>query len=48
MVVNSGTERAIEDMGLREGMVAMGHNGLEKVLAGETTIDEVLRVSGAE
>ena len=48
VIVNAGSERAIEDMALREGMVAMGHNGLEKVLAGETTIDEVLRVSGGE
>jgi general secretion pathway protein E len=48
VIVNSGTERAIEDMALREGMISMGFNGLGKVLAGETTIDEVLRVSGGE
>ena len=47
-VVNSGTERAIEDMALAEGMEAMRHNGLQKILAGETTVDEVLRVSGGE
>ena len=33
---------------LRQGMTAMSHNGLEKVLSGETTIDEVLRVSGGD
>ena len=47
-VVNSGTERAIEDMALAEGMEAMRHNGLQKILNGETTVDEVLRVSGGE
>ena len=47
-VVSSGTERAIEDMALAEGMEAMRHNGLQKILAGETTVDEVLRVSGGE
>ena len=48
VVVNSGTERAIEDMALAEGMEAMRHNGLQKILDGETTVDEVLRVSGGE
>ena len=48
VIVNSGAERAIDDMALRQGMTAMSHNGLEKVLSGETTIDEVLRVSGGD
>ena len=48
VVVQSGTERAIEDIALAEGMEAMRHNGLQKILDGETTVDEVLRVSGGE
>ena len=48
VVVQSGTERAIEDIALAEGMEAMRQNGLQKILDGETTVDEVLRVSGGE
>ena len=45
-IISSGSERAIEDAAIAEGMSVMRHNGLEKVLNGETTIDEVLRVTG--
>ena len=49
VIVGSGSsERALEDASVSEGMITMRVNGLEKVLAGETTIDEVLRVTGGE
>jgi general secretion pathway protein E len=47
-IVESGSERAIEDAAVAGGMTLMRHSGLEKVLSGETTIDEVLRVTGGE
>jgi general secretion pathway protein E len=40
-----GTERAIQDAAQAEGMTSMFRDGLEKVLAGETVLDEVLRVT---
>ena len=48
VIVNSGSERAIEEAAVSEGMTLMRHNGLEKVLNGETTIEEVLRVTGGD
>jgi general secretion pathway protein E len=48
VIVSSGSERAIEEAAVAEGMTLMRHNGLEKVLNGETTIEEVLRVTGGE
>ena len=48
VIVSSGSERAIEAAAVAEGMTLMRHNGLEKVLNGETTIEEVLRVTGGE
>jgi general secretion pathway protein E len=47
-IVDSGSERAIEDAAVAGGMTLMRHSGLEKILSGETTIDEVLRVTGGE
>ncbi|MEQ1651649.1 MAG: GspE/PulE family protein [Hyphomicrobium sp.] len=46
VIVGAGGERGIEDTAIAGGMHLMRHNGLSKVLAGETTIDEVLRVTG--
>jgi general secretion pathway protein E len=47
-IVQSGSETAIEAAAEAGGMTLMRHNGLEKVLNGETTIEEVLRVTGGE
>jgi general secretion pathway protein E len=44
-VLDSGTERAIETAAVDGGMVGMFQDGLAKALAGETTIEEVLRVT---
>ena len=44
-VLQSGTEAAIQAAALEGGMVTMFDDGLAKALRGETTIDEVLRVT---
>ncbi len=44
-VLESGSERTIEAAALEAGMVAMFEDGLGKALRGETTIEEVLRVT---
>jgi len=44
-VLDSGTETAIQTAALQGGMVTMFDDGLAKALSGETTIDEVLRVT---
>lgn len=38
----------IEDLLRREGMKSMAQDGLEKALSGGTTVEEVLRVAGAQ
>lgn len=48
IITSGSSERAIEEAAAREGMTLMRGNGLDKVLAGETTIDEILRVTGGE
>ncbi len=44
-IVRNATEREIEDAGLRAGMVGMYRDGLTRVLAGETTVEEVLQAT---
>ncbi len=44
-VLESGTEAPIQAAGLEGGMITMFDDGLAKALSGETTIDEVLRVT---
>ena len=44
-VLTDGTERAIQEAATSDGMVGMFRDGVDKVLAGETTLDEVLRVT---
>jgi len=45
VMLESGTEAAIHAVALGEGMVTMFEDGLAKALRGETTIEEVLRVT---
>ena len=45
VVVGGGTEKDIEAAAGTGGMVPMFANGISKVFAGETTLDEVLRVT---
>ena len=40
--------RALQDVAIRQGMQTMWQNGIKRVVAGQTTIDEVMRVVSAE
>jgi general secretion pathway protein E len=44
-ILGSGTEAVIHAAALRQGMVSMFEDGFAKALEGQTTIDEVLRVT---
>jgi general secretion pathway protein E len=44
-LLDSGTEAAIETAAIKSGMTTMFQDGLGKALRGETTIEEVLRVT---
>jgi general secretion pathway protein E len=45
LVLNHADARDIQAAAVAEGMVALYADGVRKALAGETTIDEVLRVT---
>ncbi len=45
LIVSNATSSAIQDQAMREGMMTMQLDGLIKALRGETTIEEVLRVT---
>lgn len=47
-IVSGGGERAIAQAAHAEGMITLLQNGLAKVLDGETTLEEVLRVTGPD
>jgi general secretion pathway protein E len=44
-LLTDGTERAIQEAATADGMTGMFRDGVSKVLGGETTLDEVLRVT---
>jgi general secretion pathway protein E len=44
-MLQSGTEAAIHSAALDSGMITMFEDGLAKALRGETTVEEVLRVT---
>ena len=44
-ILSSRTERAVEEAAVEAGMVTMFQDGLAKAFRGQTTIDEVLRVT---
>jgi type IV pilus assembly protein PilB len=48
LIVGSSTADSIEDAAIEEGMITMQLDGLVKTLRGETTIEEVLRVTAQE
>jgi type IV pilus assembly protein PilB len=48
MIVGNNTSDAIEKAAIEEGMLTMQLDGLIKALRGETTIEEVLRVTAQE
>jgi type IV pilus assembly protein PilB len=45
LILNRATSDQIQDQAIKEGMITMQIDGLIKALRGETTIEEVLRVS---
>jgi len=45
LIMDHATSAQIQDQAIREGMITMQIDGLIKALRGETTIEEVLRVS---
>jgi type II secretory ATPase GspE/PulE/Tfp pilus assembly ATPase PilB-like protein len=48
MIVASSTSEDIEKTAIVEGMLSMQLDGLVKSLRGQTTIEEVLRVTSRE
>ncbi len=45
MIVANATNNQIQDLAIAEGMITMQTDGLVKMLRGDTTLDEVLRVT---
>lgn len=45
LIVSNGTSDAIQDQAIKEGMVTMQIDGFIKALRGQTTIEEILRVT---
>jgi general secretion pathway protein E len=48
LVVKGATESVLRALALEEGMIPLRHYGWSKVLAGETTVEEVVRVTAAD
>jgi len=48
LIVTSATSEAIEKAGIEQGMITMQLDGLVKALRGQTSIEEVLRVTSQE
>jgi type IV pilus assembly protein PilB len=48
MIVGSNTSESIEKAAVEEGMLSMQLDGLIKALRGQTTIEEILRVTAQE
>lgn len=45
LIVSNATSNQIQDLAVQEGMVTMQTDGLIKALRGETTVEEILRVT---
>jgi type IV pilus assembly protein PilB len=45
LIVSSGTSEVIQDQAIKEGMITMQIDGFIKALRGQTTIEEILRVT---
>jgi type IV pilus assembly protein PilB len=45
LIVGNGTSDVIQDQAIKEGMITMQVDGLIKALRGQTTIEEILRVT---
>ncbi|MBT4917266.1 type II/IV secretion system protein [Candidatus Peregrinibacteria bacterium] len=44
ILLENGSSKDIEDQAIKEGVITMFQDGLEKVIAGKTTLEEILRV----
>lgn len=44
LIVKRSSSQEIEDTAVSEGMTTLLQNGVQKVLGGETTIEELIRV----
>jgi type II secretory ATPase GspE/PulE/Tfp pilus assembly ATPase PilB-like protein len=45
LIISNATSNQIQDQAISEGMVTMQTDGLIKALRGNTTVEEVLRVT---
>jgi len=48
LIISTGTSETIETQAIQEGMVTMQLDGLVKALRGQTSIEEILRVTASE
>jgi general secretion pathway protein E len=48
LIVKGAAETVLHALALEEGMIPLRHYGWSKVLAGETTVEEVVRVTAAD
>jgi general secretion pathway protein E len=48
LILKGATETVLHALALEEGMIPLRHYGWSKVLAGETTVEEVVRVTAAD
>jgi len=48
LIVSSGTSDAMQEVAMQEGMLTMQVDGFIKALRGETTVEEILRVTSEE
>jgi type II secretory ATPase GspE/PulE/Tfp pilus assembly ATPase PilB-like protein len=45
LITDRATAAEIRSVAITEGMPVMRHDGIQKVIAGDTTIDEIVRVT---
>jgi len=48
LIIQASTESVLHAMAVEEGMIPLRHDGWAKVISGETTIEEVVRVTTAD
>ena len=48
LIIKGASEKELKDTARREGMVSLRENGLQLVIKGITTLEEILRVTSAE
>ena len=48
MIISNGTSENIEGQAIKDGMLTMQLDGFIKALRGETTLEEIMRVTSEE